>query len=106
MGAAAGVQQKPATLISAFRYVWASGTHDPSRSMPAPEKMGRDFLAVFDVAEFRRFREVDRDAPRVGTKAQMAHDTNYDMPADGRLFASDYMSGEGYVFDLRAAQEP
>lgn len=42
----------------------------------------------------------------VGTKAQMAHDTNYDMPADGRLFASDYMSGEGYVLDLKQPRNP
>jgi hypothetical protein len=36
----------------------------------------------------------------------MAHHTNYDMPADGRLFASDYMANEGYVFDLRKPEEP
>src|SRR5690348_17732650 len=36
----------------------------------------------------------------VGTRGQMAHHTNYEMPRDGRLFASDYMSGEGYVLDL------
>lgn len=89
-----------------YLFVWGMETHDPSKPMPAPETMGRDFLAVFDV------RPTSRDFGRlvtmlpVGTKGQMAHHTNYEMPPDGRLFASDYMSGQGYVFDLKQPTRP
>ena len=89
-----------------YLYVWGMETRDPSKAMPAPETMGRDFLAVFDVRSFSRdFGKLIAMLP-VGTKAQMAHHINYEMPRDGRLFASDYMSGEGYVFDLEKPGSP
>lgn len=89
-----------------YLYVWGMETRDPSRPMPAPETMGRDFLAVFDVrSSSRDFGNLIAMLP-VGVKAQMAHHTNYEMPADGRLFASDYMAGEGYVFDLKEPNHP
>lgn len=91
---------------SDYLYVWGMETHDPSKAMPAPATMGRDFLAVFDVRSGSRdFGKLIAMVP-VGTKAQMAHHTNYEMPEDGRLFASDYMSGEGFVFDLRMPNQP
>ena len=89
-----------------YLYVWGMETRDPAHAMPAPSTMGRDFIAVFYVrpnsADFGKLLAM---LP-VGTKAQMAHHTNYDMPADGRLFASDYMAGEGYVFDLNEPARP
>lgn len=89
-----------------YLYVWGMETRDPSKPMPPADTMGRDFLAVFNVnpgsAEFGKLVTM---LP-VGTKGQMAHHTNYDMPVDGRLFASDYMSGEGYVFDLKQPTSP
>lgn len=89
-----------------FLYVWGMETRDPSKPMPPAETMGRDFLAVFDVnSTSPDFGKLIAMLP-VGTKARMAHHTNYDMPADGRLFASDYMSGEGYVFDLKEPAKP
>lgn len=89
-----------------YLYVWGMETRDPSKAMPAPKTMGRDFLAVFDVrSSSSNFGELIAMLP-VGTKAQMAHHTDYQMPADGRIFASDYMAGEGYVFDLRDAHHP
>jgi len=89
-----------------YLFVWGMETHDPSKAMPAPETMGHDFLAVFDVrSSSRDFGKLITMLP-VGTKAQMAHHTNYEMPADGRLFASDYMSGEGHVFDLKNPGNP
>lgn len=89
-----------------YLYVWGMETRDPSKAMPAPETMGRDFLAVFDVRPSSSdFGKLITMLP-VGTQAQMAHHTNYDMPADGRLFASDYMSGQGYVFDLKQPTNP
>lgn len=89
-----------------YLFVWGMETRDPSKPMPPPESMGRDFLAVFDVrAASHDFGKLIAMLP-VGTKAQMAHHTNYEMPADGLLFASDYMSGEGYVFDLEQPTRP
>ena len=89
-----------------YLYVWGMETRDPAHAMPASSTMGRDFIAVFDVrpnsADFGKLLAM---LP-VGAKAQMAHHTNYDMPADGRLFASDYMAGEGYVFDLNEPARP
>lgn len=89
-----------------YLYVWGMETRDPSRPMPPPETMGRDFLAVFDVrSNSADFGKLIAMLP-VGAKARMAHHTNYEMPADGRLFASDYMAGDGYVFDLKEPSHP
>ena len=91
---------------SNYLYVWGMETRDPSKPMPAPDTMGRDFLAVFNVRSGSAgFGRLIAMLP-VGTKAQMAHHTNYEMPRNGRLFASDYMSGEGFVFDLRDPEHP
>lgn len=81
-------------------------TSAPSTPVPPAKSMGRDFLAVFDIgADSSDFGRLVAMLP-VGTRAQQAHHTNYQMPADGRLFASDYMAGEGYIIDLREASNP
>jgi hypothetical protein len=91
---------------SSYLYVWGMETRDPSTAMPPASSMGRDFLAVFDVRPAsRRFGKLIAMLP-VGAKGQMAHHANYEMPSDGRLFTSDYMSGDGFVFDLREATRP
>lgn len=93
-------------LAGNYLYVWGMETRDPSKAMPAAASMGRDFLAVFDVrSNSPGFGKLLAMLP-VGTKGQMAHHTNYEMPADRRLFAGDYMSGEVYVFDLREPTHP
>jgi hypothetical protein len=91
---------------SDYLFVWGMETRDPSRPMPPPASMGRDFLAVFDIRPGSSHPGKLIAMLPVGTKAQMAHHTNYEMPADGRLFASDYMSGDGYEFDLRDPPRP
>ena len=91
---------------SKYLYTWAMQTHDPATATPPADSMGRAFLAVFDVAEDSgEFGRLVAMLP-VGKRAQMAHHTNYEMPADGRLFASDYRAAEGYVFDLRDPVKP
>jgi hypothetical protein len=93
-------------LAGDYLYVWGMETRDTSKPMPPPEALGRDFLAVFDVRpKSREFGKLVAMLP-VGAQAQMAHHTNYEMPADGRLFASDYMAGNGYVFDLTQPSKP
>lgn len=91
---------------SDYLYVWGMETRDPSKAMPTSDTMGRDFIAIFNVRSgSASFGKLVAMLP-VGTKAQMAHHTNYEMPSDGHLFASDYMSGEGFVFDLTKAGHP
>jgi hypothetical protein len=91
---------------SQYLYTWAMETHDPTVPVPPAASMGRDFLAVFDVApEAKDFGRLVAMLP-VGERAQMAHHTNYAMPADGRLFASDYQSGQAWIFDLSDPAKP
>lgn len=87
----------PAAQGSHCLYTWAMETRDPSTPMPTAPSMARDFLAVFG--------RLVATLP-VGPRAQMAHHTNDVMPLDGRLFASDYMAGQGYIFDLRDPTRP
>ncbi len=64
---------------------------------------GRDFLAVFDVgADFGKLVAV---VP-TQTHAMMAHHTNEAMPPNHLLFASDFMAGQGDVFDLSDPRHP
>lgn len=103
--ALAGAAPTPAVAKS-YLYVWAMETHDPSTAMPPASSMGHAFLAVFDVTRgAAHFGKLVAMLP-VGGRAQMAHHTNYDLPSDGRLFASDYMSGDNYVFDVRDPAKP
>jgi len=96
----------PAADASQYLYTWAMETRDPTVPVPPPGSMGRDFLAVFDVApESKEFGRLVAMLP-VGERAHMAHHTNYAMPLDGRLFASDYQSGQAFVFDLRDPAKP
>ena len=91
---------------SPYLFVWAMETHDPSTPMPPATSMGRDFLAVFDVRPgAAHFGKLVAMLP-VGGRGQMAHHTNYDMPPDGLLFASDYMAGQAYAFDLTNPEKP
>ncbi|HXR63724.1 MAG TPA: hypothetical protein VN720_09325 [Rudaea sp.] len=96
----------PAAQGSRYLYVWAMQTHEPSTAKPPAASMGRDFLAVFDVAEgSNEFGRLVSMLP-VGAGAQMAHHTNYSMPEGGHIFASDYMSGDAYVLDVRDPTRP
>lgn len=96
----------PVHAGSHYLYTWAMETHDATTATPPAESMGRAFLAVFDVAEdAAEFGHLVAMLP-VGTRAQMAHHTNYEMPAGGRLFASDYKAGEGYIFDVHDPRKP
>ena len=96
----------PAAHASQYLYTWAMETQDPSVPVPPAASMGRDFLAVFDVApESKEFGRLVAMLP-VGERARMAHHTNYTMPPGGDLFASDFQSGQAYVFDLHDPAKP
>jgi hypothetical protein len=96
----------PAPAPSQYLFVWAEESSDANGGHPLPASMGRDFMAVFDIAPgSATFGRLVATLP-VGTRAQMAHHTNYEMPANGMLFASDFMAGDAYVFDLHDPANP
>lgn len=64
---------------------------------------GRDFLAVFDVGS--EFGKLVAFVP-AQTHAVMAHHANESMPPDRLLFASDFMTSQGDVFDLNDPSRP
>lgn len=99
----------PAPYGSRYLFTWAMETKNTEYADPQskdPQGMGRDFLAVFDVApDSSDFGHLIAMLP-VGSGAQMAHHTNYEMPLDGVLFASDYKSGNSFVFNLADPLHP
>ena len=99
----------PAPSQSRYLFTWAMETKETAYADPMsrePQGMGRDFLAVFDIApDSSDFGRLVAMLP-VGSGAQMAHHTNYEMPIDGILFASDYKSGNSFVFNLSDPLHP
>lgn len=84
------------------RYVvtWAM----ESRGYP-DDGSGRDFLAVFDVADTPQFGQLVAMLAVPG-HAMMAHHANYWMPPDHRLWANDFMADRSYIFDVSNPLEP
>jgi hypothetical protein len=66
--------------------------------------LGRDFLAVFDVAPGPSFGRFVAMVP--AGQAAMAHHTDYAEPAGGMLYANDWLANSTYVFDLRQPLRP
>lgn len=87
----------PAARSEAPRHylvVWGMET----QGFPGDQK-GHDFLATFDIGE-SHFGTLVSMLP-VPTRSQMAHHANYEIPANGRLFANDFTAAHSYVFDVR-----
>lgn len=98
-----------------YLFVWAMESSHPQADTMALSStdlsarraalgLGRDFLAVFDVApgpSFGRFVAMVPAGP-----AAMAHHTNYAMPADDMLYANDWLANRTYVFNLREPLHP
>jgi hypothetical protein len=100
--AAASLQRGSAQPAGGSRYLFAWCME----TTPAAKRFGRDFIAVFDIAsDSKSFGRLVAMLP-VGTQALMAHHTNYEMPANGMLFANDFMAGQSFVFDLRDPSQP
>jgi hypothetical protein len=89
-------QNAMATASSDYLYLW-SGSADSTQP---------DFLAVIDA------RAGTKDYGRlVSTLAVPGvhngpHHTEHAMPADGRLFANGFGSGQSFIFDVRDAEHP
>ncbi len=66
---------------------------------------GHDFLAVFEIGDPAHFGRLVAMLP-VATRSQLAHHANYALPANGMLFANDFLAAHSYVFDLRNPLKP
>jgi len=67
-----------------------------------------DFLAVLDVrpgAPGDRYGGLVTTLPVPGVRND-PHHTEHEMPADGRLFANGYVTGQTWVFDLTTPETP
>ncbi len=100
---------------SHYLFVWAmQARHPQAVSMmmkPADISAGRsklglgkDFLAVFDIAPGPAFGKLVAMLP-VGDAVQ-AHHTNYAEPPDHMLYANDWLANDTYVFDLHDPVHP
>jgi hypothetical protein len=106
---------------SHYLFVWASEAQRPNASLAALDSLpsmsqkmdalrdarglGRDFIAVFDVApDAKSFGRMVAMLP-VGD-AMTAHHTNYALPPDGVLYANDWLANQTYVFNLRDPLHP
>jgi hypothetical protein len=80
------------TPSSEYLYLWASSV----------DSSGPDFLAIYDVRERDRadhYGQLIATIPVPG-RGNRTHHTEHEMPADGRLFANGFSSGQSYVFDV------
>lgn len=81
---------------SRFLYAWAGDA----------DKHDSDFLAVIDVDPgSATYASVVQTLP-AGAVGTRPHHTNYEMPADGILWANGFDSGQTFRFDLREPARP
>src|ERR1700682_4032801 len=81
---------------SDFLYVW-TGSADTTQP---------DFLAVFDVRPTSdRYGRLMTTVPVPGRKNR-PHHTEHEMPADGRLFANGFASGQSFILDTKDPAHP
>jgi hypothetical protein len=100
---------------SHYLFVWAMQAKHPQASamtmtpadIPARRSklgLGKDFLAVFDVAPGPSFGKLVATLP--AGDAVEAHHTNYVEPSNGLLYANDWLANSTSVFDLRDPRHP
>ena len=93
---AAAPAAKPVSAASNFLFLWAADA----------DKQESDFLAVIDVdPRSPTYATVVKTVP-VGAKGTRPHHTEYQMPADGILWANGFDAGQTYLFDLRDPTHP
>jgi hypothetical protein len=81
---------------SDFLYVW-TGSADTTQP---------DFLAVFDARPTSdRYGRLINTVPVPGRRNR-PHHTEHEMPADARLFANGFASGESFIFDAGDPAHP
>ena len=86
----------PAGAQAQYLYLWTA-----SDDVAQP-----DFLAVLDVTEDgSRYGRLVTTLPVPG-RGNVPHHTEHEMPADGRLFANGFGTGQSFVFDLTNSAQP
>jgi len=83
---------------SEYLYLWTASA----------DSSGPDFLAVYDIrdnAKASRYGALVTTVAAPG-RGNGPHHTEHDMPADGRLFANGFRSGQSFVFDLSNSRAP
>lgn len=83
---------------SDYLYLWTASA----------DSSGPDFLAVYDIrdqAKAARYGSLVTTVAVPG-RGHGPHHTEHDMPADGRLFANGFRSGQSFVFDLTNPRAP
>lgn len=86
----------PVSAQAQYLYLW---TASDDATQP-------DFLAVLDVTEDgSRYGRLVATLPVPG-HGNRPHHTEHEMPADGRLFANGFGSGQSFVFDLTNPVQP
>ena len=85
-----------AKVSSDYLYAWTGST----------DSTQPDFLAVFDVRpSSSSYGRLLTTLPVPGHRNR-PHHTEYQMPADGRLFANGFATGQTFIFDIRDATHP
>jgi len=93
---ACGSASKPASAAPDYLYVWTAST----------DSTQPDFLAVLDLAEEAgRSGRLVTTLPVPGLR-HMPHHTEHEMPADRRLFANGFATGQSFVIDLTDPTAP
>src|SRR3954447_10164561 len=81
---------------SDYLYAW-TGSSDSTQP---------DFLAVFDVRlSSSSYGRLITTVPVPG-RGNRPHHTEYEMPADGRLFANGFRTGQTFIFDTKDPVHP
>lgn len=102
--------------VTCFLALFACGPAPAQRPTPATEYLylwtasadssQPDFLAVLDVTERSgRYGHLVATLPVPG-RQNMPHHTEHEMPADRRLFANGFATGQTFVFDLTDPGRP
>jgi hypothetical protein len=86
----------PPAAPAQYLYLW-TGSDDAAQP---------DFLAVLDVTDVGgRYGRLVTTLPVPG-RGNGPHHTEHEMPADGRLFANGFTTGQSFVFDLTTPTQP
>jgi hypothetical protein len=83
---------------SEYLYLWTASA----------DSSGPDFLAVYDIRDHAKDARYGALVTTVAVpgRANGPHHTEHDMPADNRLFANGFRSGQSFVFDLTNPRVP
>jgi hypothetical protein len=98
IAASVGLSQRASTtdMPSTSLFVWAGDA----------DKRESDFMAVVDVdPRSASYASVVATVP-VGATGTRPHHTDYEMPADGRLWANGFDTGQTFRFDLSDPRKP